>query len=123
MKSEFAGARVLITGGLGFIGSNLARRLAGLGADLTLVDSLIPEYGGNLFNIEGLRDRVHVNISDVRDTYSMQYSSATKTSFSIWPGRPVTSIPCLIRFLTLKSIVGRSSQSSRRAAPAIQGSR
>jgi UDP-glucose 4-epimerase len=71
--SEFAGARILITGGLGFIGSNLARRLAGLGADLTLVDSLIPDYGGNLFNIEGLRDRVHVNISDVRDTYSMQY--------------------------------------------------
>jgi UDP-glucose 4-epimerase len=73
MKSEFEGAKVLITGGLGFIGSNLARRLAGLGADLTLVDSLIPDYGGNLFNIEGLRDRVHVNISDVRDTYSMQY--------------------------------------------------
>ena len=73
MRSEFEGARVLITGGLGFIGSNLARRLAGLGADLTLVDSLIPDYGGNLFNIEGLRDRVHVNISDVRDTYSMQY--------------------------------------------------
>jgi UDP-glucose 4-epimerase len=73
MRSEFERARVLITGGLGFIGSNLARRLAGLGADLTLVDSLIPDYGGNLFNIEGLRDRVHVNISDVRDTYSMQY--------------------------------------------------
>ena len=66
MRSEFEGARVLITGGLGFIGSNLTRRLAGLGADLTLVDSLIPDYGGNLFNIEGLRDRVHVNISDVR---------------------------------------------------------
>jgi len=73
MKSEFEGARVLITGGLGFIGSNLARRLAGLGADLTLVDSLIPDYGGNLFNLEGLRDRVRVNVSDVRDTYSMQY--------------------------------------------------
>src|SRR6266446_2756139 len=71
--SEFAGAKILITGGLGFIGSNLARRLAGLGADLTLVDSLIPDYGGNLFNIEGLQDRVQVNISDVRDTYSMRY--------------------------------------------------
>ena len=71
--SEFEGARILITGGLGFIGSNLARRLAGLGADLTLVDSLIPDYGGNLFNIEGLQGRVNVNISDVRDTYSMQY--------------------------------------------------
>src|SRR5205814_7373273 len=73
MTSDFEGARVLITGGLGFIGSNLARRLAGLGADLTLVDSLIPEYGGNLFNIEGFQDRVHLNISDVRDIYSMEY--------------------------------------------------
>ncbi len=72
MTSDFKGARVLITGGLGFIGSNLARRLAGLGADLTLVDSLIPEYGGNLFNIEGVRDQVHVNVSDVRDIYSMR---------------------------------------------------
>ena len=72
MRNEFEGAKVLITGGLGFIGSNLARRLAGLGADLTLVDSLIPEYGGNPFNIEGFRDQVHVNISDVRDTYSLE---------------------------------------------------
>ena len=72
MSSDFKGARVLITGGLGFIGSNLARRLAGLGADLTLVDSLIPEYGGNLFNIEGVRDQVRVNVSDVRDSYSMR---------------------------------------------------
>jgi len=73
MRSEFNGAKVLITGGLGFIGSNLARRLAGLGAELTLVDSLIPDYGGNQFNIEGLQDQVQVNISDVRDTYSMQH--------------------------------------------------
>lgn len=73
MSNEFEGAKVLITGGLGFIGSNLAGRLADLGADLTLVDSLIPDYGGNLFNIEGLRDRVQVNISDVRDTFSMEH--------------------------------------------------
>jgi len=57
MSSDFAGEfcdrRVLITGGLGFIGSNLARRLVGIGAEVTLVDSLIPEYGGNLFNIAG----------------------------------------------------------------------
>jgi len=71
--SDFAGAKILITGGLGFIGSNLARRLAGMGGELTLVDSLIPDYGGNLFNIQELEDRVHINISDVRDTYSMQY--------------------------------------------------
>jgi UDP-glucose 4-epimerase len=67
------GRQVLITGGLGFIGSNLARRLVSLGARVTLVDSLVPEYGGNLFNIEGIQERVRVNISDVRDEYSMRY--------------------------------------------------
>ena len=65
--------RVLITGGLGFIGSNLARRLVNLGAKVTLVDSLIPEYGGNLFNINSFEDKLRVNISDVRDTDSMRY--------------------------------------------------
>ncbi|MFP4440373.1 MAG: NAD-dependent epimerase/dehydratase family protein [Chloroflexaceae bacterium] len=69
----FAGARVLITGGLGFIGSNLAHRLVDLGAHVTLVDSLIPAYGGNLRNIYGIEDRVRVNIADVRDEYSMNY--------------------------------------------------
>jgi UDP-glucose 4-epimerase len=73
MISQFNGSKVLITGGIGFIGSTLAERLLGLGAEVTLVDSLIPNYGGNLFNIEGFRDRVHVNISDVRDPYSMRY--------------------------------------------------
>ena len=74
MKGEaFTDRKVLITGGLGFIGSNLARRLVDLGARVTLVDSLIPEYGGNLFNIAGLEDQVQVNISDVRDQHSMRY--------------------------------------------------
>ncbi|MCS6883689.1 MAG: NAD-dependent epimerase, partial [Chloroflexaceae bacterium] len=54
-------------------GSNLARRLADLGARVTVVDSLIPEYGGKLFNIHGYEDRVRVNIADVRDEYSMNY--------------------------------------------------
>ena len=69
----FQDKRILITGGLGFIGSNLARRLLDLGAHVTLVDSLIPEYGGNLHNIAGIEDRIHVNISDVRDAHSMRY--------------------------------------------------
>ena len=73
MRNNFEGSKVLITGGVGFIGSHLADRLLGLGADITLLDSLIPEYGGNLFNIEHLRGRVQVNISDVRDTYSMRH--------------------------------------------------
>ncbi len=65
--------RVLITGGLGFIGSNLARRLVELGSSVLLVDSLVPQYGGNLFNIHGIEDRVQVNIADVRDQNSMNY--------------------------------------------------
>ena len=69
----YEGRRVLITGGLGFIGSNLARRLADLGADVLLVDSLIPDYGGNLFNIAGIEDRVTVNIADVREASAMDY--------------------------------------------------
>lgn len=63
---------VLITGGLGFIGSNLAIRLVELGAQVTLIDSLIPDYGGNLFNINGLTQAVHVNLSDIRDRFSME---------------------------------------------------
>jgi len=67
----FAGADVLVTGGLGFIGSALARQLVGIGAKVTLVDSLIPEYGGNLFNIQDIRDRVTVDLTDVRDVAAM----------------------------------------------------
>jgi UDP-glucose 4-epimerase len=72
-ETYFAGTQVLITGGLGFIGSNLARRLHAIGARITLVDSLIPEYGGNPFNIRDLEGKVKVNISDVRDPYSMAH--------------------------------------------------
>jgi UDP-glucose 4-epimerase len=70
---NFSGARVLITGGLGFIGSTLGIRLADLGADVLLVDSLIPEYGGNFFNIAGHEGKLKVNIADVRDEFSMDY--------------------------------------------------
>ena len=70
---QFRGKRVLITGGLGFIGSNLAHRLVGLGADVLVVDSLIPEYGGNLFNVSDIEDRLRINIADVRDRSSMDY--------------------------------------------------
>ncbi len=73
MHRHFQGKRILVTGGLGFIGSALAHRLAGMGANVVLVDSLVPEYGGNMFNVAGVQDRVRVNISDVRDEYSMQH--------------------------------------------------
>lgn len=65
--------KVLITGGLGFIGSTLAYRLVKLGSDVAIIDSLIPDYGGNMFNINGLEQRINVNISDVRDRASMNY--------------------------------------------------
>lgn len=69
----YQGKEVLITGGLGFIGSNLARALLVQGADVTLVDSLIPHYGGNLFNVHDIRDRVIVNVCDVRDPFAMEF--------------------------------------------------
>lgn len=72
-KCFFEDARVLITGGVGFIGSNLAHKLVELKAKVTVIDSLIPEYGGNLFNISQFEDREKINISDVRDEYSMRY--------------------------------------------------
>jgi UDP-glucose 4-epimerase len=71
LDDAYRGRRVLITGGLGFIGSNLARRLVDLGSEVVLVDSLIPEYGGNRANISGIENRVTVNISDVRDEHSL----------------------------------------------------
>jgi UDP-glucose 4-epimerase len=72
-REFYRGRNVMITGGLGFIGSNLARQLVALGADVLLVDSLIPDYGGNVFNIDGIADRVHVNIADVRQHTTMNY--------------------------------------------------
>jgi UDP-glucose 4-epimerase len=69
----YEGARVLVTGGLGFIGSHLAKRLVDLGADVTIVDSLIPEYGGNHYNVRDFADRVHINYSDIRDPWSIRY--------------------------------------------------
>src|SRR5688572_5134212 len=63
----------MITGGLGFIGSNLAWKLIDLGARVLIVDSLIDDYGGNLFNICGLEDRLRINIADVRQHTTMNY--------------------------------------------------
>ncbi len=73
LGSHFRAKNVLITGGMGFIGSNLARRLLGCGARVTLVDNLLPTHGANLFNIEDIRTQLTINISDVRDPHSMDY--------------------------------------------------
>ncbi|MCX7935645.1 MAG: GDP-mannose 4,6-dehydratase, partial [Planctomycetota bacterium] len=72
-SDEWRDKRVIITGGLGFVGSNLARHLVARGARVLLVDSLIPAYGGNLHNIAGIESQVEVNISDVRDPHSLRH--------------------------------------------------
>lgn len=69
--NRFRGARCLITGGLGFIGSTLAIQLVERGAEVTLVDAMIPDYGGNAFNIEPIKDRVRVNFGDICDPHAM----------------------------------------------------
>lgn len=70
---NFKSSNVLVLGGLGFIGSNLAIRLEQLGANVTLVDSMLPQYGGNLANIDSIQDKVKVNYSDIRDRHSLDY--------------------------------------------------
>jgi UDP-glucose 4-epimerase len=71
-RDYYQGRRVLVTGGLGFIGSNLCRSLADLGAQVTAVDSLLPDYGGNLWNMDGYEQKVRINIADVRG-HGMEY--------------------------------------------------
>ncbi|MGD0712635.1 MAG: NAD-dependent epimerase/dehydratase family protein [Gaiellaceae bacterium] len=73
LADRFFGRNVLITGGLGFLGSSLAHELVEAGASVTLADSLVPEYGGNPHNVADIRDRLHVNVSDVRDQYSFRH--------------------------------------------------
>ena len=68
---SFAGTRALVTGGAGFIGSNLAIALAERGATVRVVDAMIPGYGGNLFNLEPVKDRVAVEVADIRDAEAM----------------------------------------------------
>lgn len=73
IAEAFSGKNILITGGLGFIGSSLAIRLADAGADVSIVDVMIPDYGGNLFNIEPIKGRAKVNFSDITDAHSVNY--------------------------------------------------
>ena len=70
---SFEGKKILILGGLGFIGSNLAIKLVSLGAQVSLVDSMLEQYGGNLANIEPIKDQVNINFSDIRDRHSLNY--------------------------------------------------
>ncbi len=70
---DFSNKKVLITGGLGFIGSNLAIKLIEHGAKVTIVDNMLPGHGGNLFNIQGIQDKVKINFCDIRDENAMRY--------------------------------------------------
>ncbi len=69
--NQLTGQKILITGGMGFIGSNLAQRLVQLDNQITIIDSLIPEYGGNTRNIKQIQDKINVNLSDIRDEFSI----------------------------------------------------
>lgn len=73
MEEHFKEKNVLITGGLGFIGSNLAIKLVEAGANVTLLDAMIADYGGNLFNIEPIKDAVVIEFSNIMDANSMNY--------------------------------------------------
>ena len=73
IKDEFNDKKVLITGGLGFIGSSLAVKLVGLGAEVTVLDAMISDYGGNPFNIDPVKDKINVNYSNITDVNSTNY--------------------------------------------------
>src|SRR5258707_15174524 len=71
-QTSFRGKKVLVTGGLGFIGSNLVIALVKNGASVTIIDNLMPEQGGNVFNIQPVEGSVAINYSDIRDVLAME---------------------------------------------------
>ena len=73
MEDQYQGKNVLVTGGCGFIGSNLAISLVGMGANVTVLDSMLPRAGGNLFNLQPVSKKIHVNYSDLRDDHSLPF--------------------------------------------------
>jgi UDP-glucose 4-epimerase len=72
MAERWRHQRILITGGAGFIGSTLALRLANYGSHVTVIDSMIPEFGGNLFNLSDCASKIHINFSDIREPHSLK---------------------------------------------------
>src|SRR5438132_1651367 len=76
--SYWRGRRTLVTGGLGFIGSNLVHHLHALGAQVMVVDALVAGHGGNRDNLDGLGDDVEVIVGDLRDRVLMENLVATQ---------------------------------------------
>ena len=70
-KNSFSGKQILITGGLGMLGSTIAHKLVDHGAAVTIIDSCLEPYGANMFNVEGIKDRIKINKSDIRDKGSI----------------------------------------------------
>ena len=77
--------KILITGGLGFIGSNLAHKCVKLGAHVTIFDNLNPRAGGNLFNISDIRSKIQLSIGDILDFQHLcqryKFKSSVRVSF------------------------------------------
>ena len=125
VMDSFANKRILITGGLGFLGTNLAYRLLKLGGNVTLVDSLIPEYGGNLFNIAASK-KMSASISPTSArSHSMTYLvQGAGIICSTSPARRVTWTPWRTSvYRSWKSTAAPSSPFSRPAAHTIRASR
>lgn len=72
LESAYKNKKILITGGLGFLGSNIAHELVKLGAEVTTLCSLNPLYGGNRFNVESIKDKIRITIGDIRDMRLMK---------------------------------------------------
>jgi len=71
--NRFKNKNVLITGGLGFIGSNLAIKLVDEGANVTVIDNMLANHGGNIFNVESIKDRIHINFGDINSESVMNH--------------------------------------------------
>lgn len=65
---EYKGRSVLVTGGLGFVGSNLVRKLVEMGdVEVIVLDAMLPDQGANLHNVQGIRERIKLHIADMGD--------------------------------------------------------
>ncbi|OGW36931.1 MAG: hypothetical protein A2Y97_12580 [Nitrospirae bacterium RBG_13_39_12] len=73
LAERLKGKRVLITGGLGMIGSTIARKLVRFGAKVTLADACIEPYGSNMFNVQEISNLISISITDIRDKESIKF--------------------------------------------------